>query len=167
MTSGLPVGWLFFTQWPNWFGFSGLIENGLGASSSCEWTKIAVTDLLVHIDYFNSNQTEDLCTGFGKINPIKISTIAPALLSLWGWKGRKSQLTIPGMHLHFSRTVPTTFQATVCAKQQPFCHNLRIRSYEPMAFQWEPNSKAPRARKFELTPLHLYVSQIEAMRAQD
>lgn len=44
--------------------------------------------------------------------------------------------------------------------------HLRIGSYEPMAFQWEPNSKAPRARKFELTPLHLYVSQIEAMRAQ-
>ena len=36
-----------------------------------------------------------------------------------------------------------------------------------MAFQWEPNSKAPRSRKFEFTPLHLYVSQIEAMRAQD
>ena len=79
----MPASWVaFLTQWPNWFGFSGLIENGLGASSSCEWTKIAVTDLLVHIDYFNSNQTEDLCTGLGKINPIKISTIAPALLSL-------------------------------------------------------------------------------------
>ena len=25
-----------------------------------------MTDLLVHIDYFNSNQTEDLCTGLGK-----------------------------------------------------------------------------------------------------
>ena len=34
-----------------------------------------------------------------------------------------------------------------------------------MAFQWEPNSKAPRARKFELTPLHLYEAKRENLKA--
>ena len=103
-----------------------------GALSSCEWTNIAVTDLLVHIDWFSSDQTEDLCTGLGRIQAIRISTIAPALLSLWGWKARKSYVAIPGTHLHFSLVVPTTFQAAVCVKQQPFCHNLKISSYEPI-----------------------------------
>ena len=39
-------------------------------------------------------------------------------------------LAIPGTHLHFSRTVPTTFHATVCAKHQPFCLDLKISFYE-------------------------------------
>ena len=34
VTSGLPVGVVFFTQWPSWFGFSGLIENGLALQAA-------------------------------------------------------------------------------------------------------------------------------------
>ena len=56
----------------------------------------------------------------------------PALLSPKGRKGRKSHLAIPRTHFHFSRTVPTTFHATVCAKHQPFCPDLKISFYEPI-----------------------------------
>ena len=57
---------------------------------------------------------------------------APALLSPKGRKGSKSHLAIPGTHLHFSRTVPTTFHSTVCTKNQPFCLDLKISFCEPI-----------------------------------
>ena len=31
-----------------------------------------------------------------------------------------------------AKWVPTTFQATVCTKHQPFCHDLKISFYEPI-----------------------------------
>ena len=55
-----------------------------GASVSCEWINILVTDLLVHINCFSSGQTEDICTGSGKMRICRITTIGPALLSPWG-----------------------------------------------------------------------------------
>ena len=37
----------------------------------------------------------------------------------------------------------------------------QIWRYETMAFQWEPYSSAPKARKFELRPLRRYISKME------
>lgn len=43
----------------------------------------------------------------------------------------------------------------------PYSFIQKIQRHETMAFQWEPYSTAPKARKFELEPLRRYLSKME------